>query len=179
MQIRGYSAVRSLFTVAALVVPTVLVVLLRTGSDSLGDRRLAFLAAVVVAIPAIGAASFRLLLKVDPQNREVHVTRRWWYGAERHWVIPEAELTAWYYVTVSQQLVLHRSGEQPLRFTLMTNGAPERLAAWGTQFLPRPADIEAADRDAKRAKLVIGLSVGLGVPVCGVVLFAIMMLTLT
>lgn len=78
---------------------------------------------------------------------------------------------------VSQQLVLRLAGEKPLRFTLFMNGGPEHLADWGARNLPVAPDLQAAERDAKRAKLTIGLSIGLGIPVGAAVIVAVLLLT--
>ncbi|WP_199043746.1 hypothetical protein [Glycomyces salinus] len=175
LEIRGYSVTRSLVTVTVFMMPVVLFVLWWTGSATNGDRRLAVLAGLVAAVPAVAAVSFKVRLDFDPVGGVLTVTRRWWYGAARQWTVPGDRLTAWYYVGFSQQLVLHRAGEAPLRFTLFMNGGPERLVAWAGYYLGGP-DPEAAERDAKRARLTVGLSLGLGVPAAAAAIVAVALL---
>ncbi|GAB4002606.1 hypothetical protein GCM10029992_41300 [Glycomyces albus] len=176
LEVRGYSLTRALLSVTVFMLPVVLFMLWWTGSNTNADRRLAVLAGLIAAVPAVAVVSFKLRLDFDPASGVLTVTRRWWYGVAQQWAIPSDRLTAWYYVKFSQQLVLDRSGEHPLRFTLFMNGGPERLVDWASRCLRGGPDPEAAERDAKRARLIVGLSLGLGVPAAAAVIVVVLLL---
>lgn len=171
VKVHGYVLVP---VIALLLVAAVSLTLWLVGSDTKGLRMVAGLVGLLVAISVIAAARFTLSLRYDQSAEVLSVTRRFWFGPSRQWLIPLDELDGWYYVKDIPSFVLSRHGHRPLSFILTSGDGPERLTAWAEAVLPRHHDPATGGRISKLTKRALMLGFGLGIPLLGAVAFIVL-----